>query len=215
MQKIQLQKIVPAIFAEEPLAVSGNVWLHDVQFEKGKKYLVEASSGKGKSSLFSYLTGYREDYQGAIFFDDVNLKNLSLSQWSTIRKQHVSILFQDLKLFSELTSLENITIKNRLTQHLSMQTIKQLFEQLGIADKMHTKVEKMSFGQRQRLALIRALAQPFDFILLDEPISHLDSDNAHIMSNLIASTVQQNGAGVIVSSIGQHLPMVYDEVFAL
>ena len=215
MQKITLHTVLPNIFAESKDAVNSQIWLKEVQFEKGKSYLVEASSGKGKSSLFSYLLGYRNDFQGDILFDDTNVRDLSISQWSFLRRSQISVLFQDLKLFPELSAWDNVQLKNELTHYLSDYEIAAFFEQLGIADKQHVKVEKMSFGQRQRLALIRSLAQPCDFLLLDEPISHLDSENAQIMSKIVTARMQKEGIGVIVSSIGQTLPMEYDRVLGL
>jgi ABC-type lipoprotein export system ATPase subunit len=125
------------------------------------------------------------------------------------------MLFQELRLFPELTSWENIQIKNKLTNHLSSKVIRGYFEMLGIADKIDAKVEFMSYGQRQRLAIIRALAQPFDFILLDEPISHLDDNNAAVVAQMIKTRLQESGAGLIVTSVGQTLPIDYDEKYEL
>ncbi len=73
--------------------------------------------------------------------------------------------------------------------------ILSFFEQLGIADKINVKAGKLSFGQQQRVAFIRALCQPFDFLFLDEPISHLDDDNSRIMGELIIAEAKAQGAG--------------------
>jgi ABC-type lipoprotein export system ATPase subunit len=95
------------------------------------------------------------------------------------------LLFQELRLFPELTAYENVEIKNRLTHWKTKQEIENWFEILGIADKLDTQVGKMSFGQQQRVALMRALSQPFDFLLVDEPISHLDEENARTVADLM------------------------------
>ena len=68
----------------------------------------------------------------------------------------------------------------------------------------------LSFGQQQRVALMRALVQPFDFLLADEPISHLDEGNAQIMAELISREAESQGACIITTSIGKHLPLDYD-----
>jgi ABC-type lipoprotein export system ATPase subunit len=73
----------------------------------------------------------------------------------------------------------------------------------------------MSFGQQQRVAMIRALVQPFDFLMVDEPISHLDDDNSAIMASIMMEEVQRQGAGVIVTSIGKHMEMPYTKTFRL
>lgn len=73
----------------------------------------------------------------------------------------------------------------------------------------------MSFGQQQRVAMIRALVQPFDFILVDEPISHLDDNNSKIMGDIMMTEAKTQGAGVIVTSIGKHMNLNYNKVFKL
>ena len=80
---------------------------------------------------------------------------------------------------------------------------------------MHTPAARMSFGQQQRVALIRALAQPFDFLIADEPISHLDDANASVMGQIMMAEAQRQGAGVIVTSIGKHINLQYEKTFKL
>ena len=73
----------------------------------------------------------------------------------------------------------------------------------------------MSFGQQQRVAMIRALVQPFDFLLADEPISHLDDTNSAIMADIMMTEARQQGAAVIVTSIGKHMALDYDKTIKL
>ena len=184
-------------------------------FEKGKTYLVEAMSGTGKSTLCSYILGYRHDFKGNVLFDQTDTRTLTVNNWAEVRQKHVSHLFQELRLFPELTALQNVEIKNNLTHSKSETQIAEWFERLGIADKLHVKVGLMSFGQQQRVAMIRALVQPFDFLLLDEPISHLDDMNSSIMAEIMMDEARSQGAGVIVTSIGKHMQLSYDEVLHL
>ena len=86
---------------------------------------------------------------------------------------------------------------------------------LGIADKVDAKVGRMSFGQQQRVAMMRSLVQPFDFILADEPISHLDDRNAEIMAKIMLDEANKQGAGVIVTSIGKHMNLNYERTVKL
>ena len=128
--------------------------------------------------MCSYLYGYRGDYEGIITFDGKNIRSLDTAGWTALRRRSLSLLFQELRLFPELTALENVLLKNRLSGYKSRQEILTLFEAAGIADKVNEKTGILSFGQQQRVAFIRCLCQPFDFILLDEPVSHLDENNA-------------------------------------
>lgn len=213
MDKIALQNTLPCVF--EGRDVQSEIWLQDVAFEKGQTYLVEASSGTGKSSLCSYIIGYRKDYLGTILFDGKDIRQHSVSDWTSVRKNSLSLLFQELRLFPELTAMENVQIKNGLTGFKGRKEIEAWFERLGIADKTDAKVGRMSFGQQQRVAMIRALVQPFDFLMVDEPISHLDDVNSAIMCDIMMEEARRQGAGVIVTSIGKHMDMSYNKTFRL
>lgn len=214
METIRLNNLVPHVFAQSG-DLGSAVWRRDVTFHKGHLYLVEAESGKGKSTFCSYLLGYRHDYSGELYFDDRLASRLRVADWVAIRQTHVSHLFQELRLFPELTAMENVEIKNKLTGFKSPKEIENWFERLGIADKRDSKIGLMSFGQQQRVALIRALAQPFDFILADEPISHLDDNNSKVMGELLMEEARKQGAGVIITSIGKHMALDYDKTLSL
>lgn len=214
MQTITLNNVLPHVFAQRS-DLQSEVWKQNVKFEKNKLYLVEAMSGTGKSTLCSYILGYRHDYTGDVCFDTTNVSTLDVKAWVDIRQHSISHLFQELRLFPELTALENVQIKNNLTGFKSLSEIKEWFERLGIADKLAAKVGRMSFGQQQRVAMMRALVQPFDFILADEPISHLDDTNSAIMADIMMTEAKKQGAGVIVTSIGKHMVLNYDQTFKL
>ncbi|MDR0937870.1 MAG: ATP-binding cassette domain-containing protein [Mediterranea sp.] len=208
MNQIHLKQTLPQVFADRD-SVTSDVWHQDLNLRKGEIYLVEAASGTGKSSLCSYIYGYRDDYQGIINFDDTNIRRLTVARWVEVRRRSLSMLFQDLRVFPELTALENIRLKNNLTGFKKKKEVLALFEQLGIADKAHVKVGKLSFGQQQRVAFIRSLCQPFDFLFLDEPVSHLDEANSQVMGRMILDEAGRQGAGVVVTSIGKHIDLPY------
>ena len=210
METIQFHSVLPQVFSQRT-DLESEIWNQDVSFEKGHLYLVEADSGKGKSTFCSYILGYRHDYSGSVRFDNEVTAQYQVKDWVEMRKRHISHLFQELRLFPELTALENVQIKNRITQHTDQQTILSWFERLGIADKVDSKVGLMSFGQQQRVAMMRALVQPFDFIVADEPISHLDDHNSDIMAQLMLEEAGKQGAAVVVTSIGKHMKIDYDK----
>lgn len=204
-----MTSVVPQVFSQQH-DLHSEIWNQQVSFEKGHLYLVEADSGKGKSTFCSYILGYRHDYTGQVMFDDHDTKDFKVSDWVQMRRSHISHLFQELRLFPELTALENVNIKNSLTGFKTESQIREWFEMLGIGDKLNSKVGRMSFGQQQRVAMIRALVQPFDFILADEPISHLDDNNSRIMGEVMMKEAREQGAGVIVTSIGKHMDLNYE-----
>jgi len=214
MNKIEFYSVVPAVFSNS-IDIVSDIWNNDASFEKGRLYLIEADSGKGKSTFCSYILGYRRDYSGQVRFDTVDAKSLKMDDWTNIRKRHISCLFQELRLFPELTAYENVEIKNRLTNFKTRSQIETLFDKLGILEKLNVKIGHMSFGQQQRVAMIRALVQPFDFIIADEPISHLDDTNSSLMGEVLMTEAKAQGAGVIVTSIGKHIDLGYEKIFKL
>lgn len=208
MNSITLDNTLPRVFVNERIPGS-EVWNTRVRFERGNYYLVEATSGGGKSSMCSYIYGARTDYEGRIMFDDTDTRSLDMKQWLRLRRAALAYLPQELSLFPELSARENIELKNRLTNHVPSRRVEEMLERLGIAFRADYPAGRLSIGQQQRVALIRSLCQPFDFILLDEPVSHLDPENNRIAAQLIMEEASRQGAGIISTSVGNHLNLDY------
>ena len=195
--------------------IHSDIWQQQVTFERGKRYLISAESGTGKSSMCSYIYGYRQDYSGSIAFDGQDIRSMTVAQWCDVRQRHIAYLPQDMRLFDELTAKENVELKNRLTGFKGRDEILKLFEAMGIPDKVDSLASKLSIGQQQRVAIIRALCQPYDFIMLDEPVSHLDEENNRTVADIIVNEASRQGAGIIATSVGNHLQMDVDTIFNL
>lgn len=208
INSISLRHTLPAVFVgsenDEPIA-SSDLWMRDVELFRGKDYLIEAESGTGKSSMCSFIYGNRRDYRGSICFNGTDISTLSISDWCYLRRRHIAYLPQEMKLFAELTAFDNIEIKNRLTAHFTREEIQKMMEYLEIDIKASTPASRLSVGQQQRVAIIRALCQPFDFILLDEPVSHLDRHNNLLAAKLITECARRNEASIITTSVGNPL----------
>ena len=214
MNIITLHNTLPAVFAGRE-DTGSEIWLRDVTFERGKKYLISAESGTGKSSLCSYIYGYRIDYSGTFTFDGRDIKELSIDEWCKVRTHHIAYLAQEMRLFPELTALENIMLKNSLTNHKSRAEIVAMMERLGIVEKVDSPVAKLSIGQQQRVAIVRTLCQPCDFIMLDEPVSHLDAANNLIVAEMVTEEAEKLGAGIISTSVGNNVKINVDKEFKL
>ena len=196
--------MLPRVFLSESIPLS-DVWRSELTFRRGSFYRVEAASGGGKSSMCAYIYGARDDYEGTLRFDGTDARGLSIAQWQQLRRCSLTYLPQELSLFPELTALENIRLKNDLTGHVAPAKIEEWLHELGIDSRRDYPVGRMSIGQQQRVAIIRALCQPFDFILLDEPVSHLDEENNRRAARIIAGEARRQGAGIISTSVGNHL----------
>ena len=208
MNRIELKNLLPDVFRgaeKEPPVSLSELWLRDFAFEKGQTYLIVAESGTGKSSLCSYIYGNRHDYQGRILFDGIDSRRNGIARWSEIRRREIALLPQEMRLFPELTAMENILLKNNLTNHKTREEIVEMMRRLEIADKIDSPAAILSVGQQQRVAIIRALCQPFDFLILDEPVSHLDARNNATVAALAAEEAKAQGAAIIATSVGNHL----------
>ena len=182
-----------------------------IHFERGKNYCVEAASGIGKSSLLHFIGGFRTDYEGAVTIDGRNIRTFSADEKSALYRTELAYMFQDLRLFPNLTGYENVEIVNQQMHFRKKEEIQALFEQLGIADKWDQPARLLSWGQQQRVAFIRALCQPCSFLLLDEPVSHLDDANGKIMAEILKRDQAERKYGIIATSLGKTLPIHYNQ----
>ena len=198
--QIQLRNVVPEYIEKEKRGNS-NVWAQNILITKGEHLHIVAPSGSGKTSLMHFIYGLRKDYSGAIFYDDTDIKKLSTESFSSFRQNKVSIIFQDLRLFEEQTVRENIEIKRMLAPYHPVEKVDEMATQLGIETKLNQLVKTCSYGEQQRIAIIRALMQPFDFILLDEPYSHLDEVNRKKAMELIYEECEKRKAAMVFADL--------------
>ncbi len=201
---IRLEYLVPLPLLGQQRNKS-HIWeISPVVFKAGMSYLVEAPSGRGKTSLLSIIYGLRKDYRGKIFLNDTDISLFSAREWSQIRKNRLSYIFQGLELFDELSALDNILLKNSITGQKTEKEIREMAHKLGIEDFLGQKTGILSFGQQQRVAIIRAMCQPFEFLLADECFSHIDTENSRIAFELIREECKVRNAGLILSSLNSN-----------
>ena len=212
---IQLHDIKPEPIFDGRENITSDIWASDLTFEKGKNYLITAPSGKGKSTLLHVIYGLRNDYTGQLEIDGNPIEKMIPDAWSELRQSRLSIVFQDLRLFPNLTALENIQLKNELSQHKTEEQISSMAKQLGVDHLLQKKSSTLSYGQRQRIAIIRALCQPFDFLLLDEPFSHLDEANIEVATALIQEELNAQKASLLMVSLGEKYNFSYDKELLL
>ena len=206
---IELNNVLPFPLAEYPHGPE-SVWSGKTQVNSSDKTLLNASSGKGKSTFASTLYGLRKDYEGTVSIDGSDIKSFELNDWIELRKTKLSAVFQDLQLFGDLTALENLQLKNNLTNHRSEERLIEMLEILGIGDKQNQTCKTMSLGQQQRVAIIRSLLQPFELLILDEPFSHLDEKNSEIALKLINEETDANNAGYVLTTLGSRHGFDFD-----
>jgi len=201
---VRFENMIPLPLLEQDTSGS-EVWEADaVEFEQGKNYIVEAPSGKGKTTLLSVIYGIRKDFQGKVYLDSSSVSEFSWRDWSKLRKYSFSYIFQGLELFESLSARENILLKNSITGFKSSEEIEEMARIMGMEEFLHRKAGILSFGQQQRVAIIRALCQPFKFLLADECFSHMDRENSRIAYQLIQKECEAQGAGCILTSLNEN-----------
>ncbi|WP_118972436.1 ATP-binding cassette domain-containing protein [Taibaiella koreensis] len=196
--QLQLSNLVPEPLKSRLGQQHSDIWGQVQAIQPGEKVFFRAPSGKGKSTFMHILYGLRNDYTGTAAWDGKDVRGHNDDQWAALRSKDISIVFQDLRLFGDLTLAENINIKRALTNTIDEEEARQWLQQLGLEGKWEQKAETLSYGERQRVAIVRSLLQPFRWLLLDEPFSHLDDDNTKKAAQLIYSRVEANKAGMLV-----------------
>ena len=198
--RITCENVIPIPLIEYP-HTSDSLWGNTHVFEQGQKVHINAESGKGKTTLAHILAGFRHDYTGNISFDSTSISSFKPADWLRVRQSSLSFVFQDLQLFPSLTCEENILLKTNLKGGVSVSKLREWAEFLGLGDKWNTKAEIMSMGQQQRLCILRALSQPFETIVLDEPFSHLDEQNTQFALQLIQERCTELDAGFLLTTL--------------
>jgi ABC-type lipoprotein export system ATPase subunit len=184
MMSLEISQLIPLPLLEQIPPGGSDVWLCTWRLEQGEKVLVRAPSGSGKTTLMHILYGLRDDYDGTVAWEGAQLRGI-----------------QDLRLFPSLTARENIELKRALTNTVSAEEVAGWMSRLGIDHRRNAPVHTLSYGEQQRVAIIRALLQPFCWLLADEPFSHLDEANTRAAAALIDEVVQRHGAGLLLAEL--------------
>lgn len=208
--QIEFQNVIPNPMRDEQFDAK-SAWNSSIAIDTNKRYFLQSASGKGKSTFIAYIIGLRKDYSGTILIDGQNQKKISLEQWSTLRSLKMGFLAQDMRLFPNLTVMENLEIKNKLTAHKTKDQMIAMLAQLELDHKVNQLAGTLSLGQQQRVALVRSLLQPFEFLLMDEPFSHIDQGNISRALELIIHECDQQKAGYLLTTLGYEYGITTNE----
>ncbi len=212
---LSLQGVIPIPLLDKVKSRQSGIWNNTRSFNQGQYIFVQAPSGTGKTTLIHVLYGLRKDYEGTVMWDKTNLKYVDMEALSALRTKNISIIFQDMRLFPELTAWENLEIKRRQTNTVTEEQTTIWLERLGLKDKRNSLASTLSYGEQQRVAIIRSLLQPFDWLLMDEPFSHLDHANTNKAIALIAEVVAQQNAGMILADLDENSFFPYTQTVIL
>ena len=177
---------------------------------------IEGNIGSGKTTLLNTLYSIRKDYTGTILMDEKSLQEISVDELAEMRQHKLSVVFQNLRLFPNLSAFENIELKRLLsTNYCSKEKIEWMAKELGITQLLQQKTGTCSFGEQQRIAILRALVQPFNWLIMDEPFSHLDDNNIAKAAALIDSECKARNAGLIIADLEADKHFNYTHQYSL
>lgn len=211
--RITLNEILPIPLRDKPGLQSSQVWNRKLEIEQGEWLKVKAPSGTGKTTLVHIIWQLRSDYTGSISYDGKEASRLGADAVSGYRQHKMSVIFQDLRLFGNLTARENIELKRCMTPKpfYEASTIEGMAEALGVLQVLDQKASTCSYGEQQRIAIIRSLMQPFELLVMDEPFSHLDKQNTAKAASLIAAECKKRGAGFILTDLDEDTHFDYSK----
>ena len=159
-----------------------------LRIDRGERVAVMGPSGSGKSTLLNLICGLDEPTSGVIKIDGVNIASLDDDARTRLRREKIGMVFQTFNLLSTLTALENVSLPLRL-QGLSRreadQRARAMLERVGLGGRVTHRPDEMSGGERQRIAIARALIFQPPILLADEPTGNLDSKTGEEILGLL------------------------------
>lgn len=160
----------------------------NLDIPKGKVYSIVGASGAGKTTLLQILGTLSKPDSGNIFFKEQKISSFSEKQLAAFRNKEIGFVFQFHHLLPEFTALENICIPAFIAKKSKTEAekkAKELIDYLGLTDRMEHKPAELSGGEKQRVAMARALVNNPSVVLADEPSGNLDSANRDELHELL------------------------------
>ncbi len=202
-------------FLEPAVVEASEVWGEALTWEPGQRIAVRGPSGRGKSSLIRILSGREARYSGNLSIGGHAVLPGQVKPWPLLRREVLSAVFQDMHLFPELTGWENLGALPSRAPGLDDARLRDWAERLDIVELLERPAAEGSQGQRQRLAILRGLAAPCQWLLLDEPFSHLDKTSTERAQSLITEQQSERGFGCILTFLDDPPPFEVDPVFSI
>ena len=181
-------------------SIDGHKLLSNIDFKikKEKDLLITGPSGIGKTTLLSILCGLQQPTAGNIFYNDICLYNLAENKIDEFRGNQLGIVFQNFNLINTFTIKQNLQLANTALDLKDNDHMYDLLQRVGLADKSHVTVSKLSIGEKQRVAIARAFIGKPKWVFCDEPTSSLDDNNTDMIIKLIKEECQRYKSSLIL-----------------
>jgi|TARA_Y100000031_G_scaffold20527_1_gene21047 ABC-type lipoprotein export system ATPase subunit len=199
--------------AGEAIPVLNN--LH-IAVERGEILVLMGPSGSGKSTLLNILGTLDSDFSGSLIIDELYISNTV--DITSIRRQKLGFIFQFHHLLPEFTILENLLIPQMITENYSnvpQNVAKEMLKLIGLEERVNHYPNEISGGERQRVAVVRAMINAPSIILADEPTGNLDRDNSQKMLKLMVKLKVKYKQTFIIATHDQSILDIADRVLYL
>ena len=189
-----------------------------LKVERGEVVSITGPSGAGKTTLLQIIGSLDKPDGGRVLYDGQDITRMNEKEISAFRNRHIGFVFQFHQLLPEFTAIENITIPMLIAGEGMRQATsraKELLEMLGLADRAGHKPSELSGGEKQRIAVARALANQPDVILADEPSGSLDTKNKEDLHKLFFNLRDQLGQTFVIVTHDESLAAMTDRTIHL
>ena len=190
----------------------------DLTIKKGEIVRIVGPSGAGKTTLLQIIGTLDKPNEGEVMINDTNISKLSNNKLSDFRNQHIGFVFQFHQLLPEFTALENIMIPafiGGVSKSVAKQKAEELLEFMQLKDRAHHKPNELSGGEKQRVAVARALINNPEVILADEPSGSLDSKNKRELHQLFFDLRDKYGQTFVIVTHDEELASITDRTIHL
>ncbi|MFA6829795.1 MAG: ABC transporter ATP-binding protein [Bacilli bacterium] len=173
-------------------------------------------SGSGKTTILNLISMVDHDFEGDIIVDDKSLKDISKKQYEKKRVMMFSYVFSNAFLLPYLSIVDNILLPTRFgKQKVDSQKLEDYISYFKMDFLLKSKVDSLSEGEKQRVAILRALAYNRKYIICDEPTAHLDPENAKLTFELLKDISRKYHKTVIVSLHDYSSIALFDSVWKI
>jgi lipoprotein-releasing system ATP-binding protein len=190
----------------------------DLHIKEGEFVSIVGASGAGKTTLLQIIGTLDTDNEGEVIINGVNIKKLSDKELSAFRNKQLGFVFQFHQLLPEFTALENVCIPGYIARRNNKEVeekAKELLTKLGLQDRFHHKPNELSGGEKQRVAVARALINDPKLILADEPSGSLDSGNKKELHSLLRKLCNEYGLTILLVTHDNELAETSDRIIEM